>query len=43
MKELATKTRLTVKGIEWNIRKLKAENIIQRVGSRKGGHWEIIK
>ncbi len=39
-KELIDKTGLTRRGIEWNLKKLKAENRIQRVGPDKGGHWE---
>ena len=37
-KELAEITGLTVKGIEWNIKKLKDEKILKRVGPDKGGH-----
>jgi ATP-dependent DNA helicase RecG len=39
--ELAKQAGLTAKGIEWNIKKLRAEGIIKRVGPKKGGHWEI--
>ena len=34
---------LSIKGIEWQIKKLKSENIIKRVGSAKGGYWEIVE
>lgn len=39
--DLAGMVGLTVKAIEWNIRKLKAEGILARIGPDKGGHWEI--
>ena len=41
--ELAEILEITVKGIEWNIKKLKEEGIIKRIGPTKGGYWEIIK
>ncbi len=33
---------ITVKGIEWQISKLKEEGILKRIGPDKGGHWEIV-
>jgi ATP-dependent DNA helicase RecG len=39
--ELAEKSGVTPKGIEWNIGKLKKEGLIKRVGPDKGGHWEV--
>lgn len=41
--ELALRTGLTVKGIEWNIRELKEKGVLKRVGPDKGGYWEVIK
>ena len=41
--ELAEKTGLTAKGIEWNLAKLKQEGVIARIGPDRGGHWEITK
>jgi len=41
--ELATQTDLTIRGVEWNLRKLKDDGAIRRVGSAKGGHWEVDK
>ena len=35
-------TGLTRRGVEWNIQKLKVENVIRRVGGKKHGHWEIL-
>ena len=34
---------LTREGLNWNIRKLKDEGLIRRVGPAKGGHWEVIE
>ena len=39
--ELANKTGLSVKGIEWNIQQLKAKKILKRVGPDKGGYWKV--
>lgn len=39
--ELADSLGLSVRGIEWNLRKLKEEGILRREGPRKGGRWVI--
>jgi len=41
--ELARRTGLTRKGIEYHIRKLKVKGKIIRVGSTKSGQWELSK
>jgi ATP-dependent DNA helicase RecG len=41
--ELSQKIGLTRRGVEWNLKQLKEKKIIQRVGGRKEGRWEIIK
>lgn len=41
--ELAEIIGLTMKGVEWNLRKLKAEGVLKRVGPAKGGHWDVVK
>ena len=41
-KELSRITGLSVRGIEWNLAKLKKEGMLKRTGSTKSGHWEII-
>ena len=41
--ELVKMTGLSRRGIEWNILKLKNEDIIKRIGPDKGGHWKITK
>jgi ATP-dependent DNA helicase RecG len=33
---------LTVKGVEWHIRKMKDAGILKRIGPDKGGHWEVV-
>ncbi|MDR2628989.1 MAG: winged helix-turn-helix transcriptional regulator [Puniceicoccales bacterium] len=40
IKVLANLLGLPHKGIEWNLRKLKKQNIIRHVGPNKGGYWE---
>ncbi len=42
-RELSKVTGLTQRGIEWNIKKLKATGRLQRVGPDKGGHWKVLK
>lgn len=39
---LMDKTGLTRRGIEWNLKKLKNEGRIRRVGPDKGGYWKVI-
>ena len=34
---------LTRDGINWNIRKLKEQGKIRRIGPDKGGHWEVVQ
>ena len=43
MKELAHEIGITEKGIEWQINELKQLGYINRVGSKKGGCWQIGK
>jgi ATP-dependent DNA helicase RecG len=38
----AARLPLTRKGVEWQVRKLKAGGAIRRVGPDKGGHWEVL-
>ena len=40
-KSIQETTGLTRRGIEWQIQKLKEQNIIKRIGPDKGGHWEV--
>jgi ATP-dependent DNA helicase RecG len=39
---LAAGTGLTRRGVEWNLKNLKASGRIRRVGPDKGGHWEVL-
>jgi ATP-dependent DNA helicase RecG len=41
--ELAEILEITVKGVEWNLAKLREKGIIKRIGPAKGGCWEVIK
>lgn len=41
--ELVVLTGLSRRGVEWNLKKLKASGRLRRVGPDKGGHWEVIK
>lgn len=43
IKELAEQLNLSTRAIEKIISKLKTENHIERIGSDKGGHWEVIE
>lgn len=40
--ELSQITNLSIRGVEWNLAKLKKEGKIKRIGPDRGGHWEII-
>jgi len=40
--ELSRITELSIRGVEWNLTRLKKEGKIKRIGPSKGGHWEII-
>lgn len=40
--ELARQVGLTPDGVKWNLDKLKKEGKLRRVGSDKGGHWEVL-
>ncbi len=40
---LAAATGLTRRGVEWNLRQLKAAGRLRRVGPDKGGHWEVVQ
>ena len=42
VQELMKLLGLSDSGVEWNLRKLKAAGLLKRVGSTKGGHWEVL-
>ncbi|MBI4980944.1 putative DNA binding domain-containing protein [Candidatus Woesearchaeota archaeon] len=39
--EIARRLHLTEKGVEWQLKKLKENDLIRRIGPDKGGHWEV--
>ena len=41
--DLMKQTGLSVRGVEWNLAKMKKEGLIKRIGPAKGGHWEVLK
>ena len=41
--EIAENLGLTTRAIEKHIGKLQTNRVIQRIGGRKEGHWEVIK
>jgi predicted HTH transcriptional regulator len=41
--ELSKMLNMSVKGIEKNIKLLKTQKLIKRIGPNKGGHWEVFK
>ena len=43
IEEMADKCGLTRDGIKYQIKKLKQEGILRRIGPDKGGHWEIVQ
>lgn len=43
VKELSLKVGLSVRGVEWNISKLKEKGKLKRIGSTKKGQWKIIE
>ena len=40
---IATILGITKKGVDWQIKQLKKENRLKRIGPAKGGHWEVIE
>ena len=42
-KQIADAVGLSTRGVEENIKKLKREGRIRRIGGDNGGHWEVIE
>lgn len=40
---MASALGLSPKGIEWQVRKLKEDGFLKRIGPDKGGHWKVLK
>ncbi len=43
IKQLSELTGISVKGIEWQIKKLKQQGKLKRIGPDKGGFWKIVE
>ena len=41
--EISAKTGLTIRGVEWNLNKLKKEGVLKRIGPAKGGYWGVVR
>ena len=41
-RELSEIFRISSRKIEENIKKLKAQGVVKRIGPAKGGHWEVL-
>ncbi|HKP95287.1 MAG TPA: ATP-binding protein [Fibrobacteria bacterium] len=39
--ELAKAIKLSAKGVEWHLKKMKIEGVLKRIGPDKGGRWEL--
>ncbi len=40
---LAERIGITPKALEKHIAKMKAEGVLKRIGSDKGGHWQVVE
>ena len=38
---LAAELRISAKGIEWQMKRLREEGLLVRIGADRGGHWEV--
>ncbi|MEA2082190.1 MAG: winged helix-turn-helix transcriptional regulator [Elusimicrobiota bacterium] len=43
IQELASKMRLSEKGVEWQIKSLKKNGVLKRIGPDKGGVWKLLE
>ena len=43
MEELANQLEISAKGVEWQIQDMKRRDILERIGSARGGHWKIME
>ena len=41
IRKLQEETGLSESGVKKEIRLLRAEGVVQRIGGTKGGHWEV--
>ncbi len=42
IQQLSEEVQISTTAVENNIKKLKEKDLLKRVGSPKGGHWEVI-
>ena len=42
IEEIANAAGLSVAGVEKNIKALKQQKLLRRIGPDKGGHWEVV-
>ncbi len=42
MGQIAVKLNISLKGIEWQVAKLKSDGLLRHIGPNKGGKWEVI-
>ena len=42
IEEIANAAGLSVAGVEKNIKTLKQQKLLRRIGPDKGGHWEVV-
>ena len=38
---IAEQCNITIDGVDYHIKKLKAQGLLIRVGGKNGGHWEV--
>ena len=41
MQELANEIGITGKGVEWQVKHLREEGVLKRIGPAKGGYWQV--
>ena len=41
MEKIASLLDITIDGVKYQIKKLKKEGLVNRVGSNRGGHWDV--
>jgi len=41
IEEMSNRIRITQKGVEWQIMRLKKDGILERIGPARGGYWKV--
>ena len=39
--QIASRIGISINGVQYHIKKLKAKGVIERVGSDRGGYWKV--